>query len=200
MKIGKVELLREDVIGLRPVYTVMGNCTELLLKSGEIVLDNRSMHSVMKGLAGSYAVDLKAQRKILQSQTPRKAMQPVYLGDGRVFVPLKMRQALTAKDAVYGYIDVAYMTEPQKGSGRECLMELSNGLQLLVLSAPATIHNSLHAGLNVLDLFKPSAGKNALAAMVMETVQLILDEFSRRVKQLDRIENKEIRHSEDDLT
>jgi len=200
MNMGKVELVRDDVIGLRPVYTEMGNCTELLLKNGEIILDRRVIHSVIRVLMASYAVDLKAQRQILKQRTGRKAVLPFYLGDGRVFVPVKMRQAVTEKDAVYGYVDLAYMKEPQKGNGRECVMELSNGMQLLILSAPAAIHNSLHAGLCALDLFQPSAGENAVEAMLLQTIQLILDELSRRLKQLDRIESQVMVDKEDDLT
>lgn len=200
VNMGKVELLRDEVVGLRPVYTQMGNCTELLLKNGEIVLDRRVIHSVMKALAASYAVDLKAQRHNLQSQISRKAVLPFYLGDSRVFVPLKMRQPLTENDAVYGYIDQAYMTEPQKGSGRACLMELSNGIKLQILSAPATIHNALHAGLSALDLFQPPDRDHAVEAMLLEIIRLILHEFSRRASQLDRIESRLPQDNADALT
>jgi len=112
---------------------------------------------------------------------------------------LKMRHALTEKDAVYGYIDLAYMTEPKKGNGRECQMELSNGLKLQILSASATIHIALHAGLSALELFQPTGEENAVEAMLLQTIRLILDEISRRVKQLDRIESLLGRNIEDEF-
>ncbi|MGE5458928.1 MAG: hypothetical protein ACM3NJ_00600 [Methanobacterium sp.] len=196
MMIGKVELLRDEVIGLRPVYCDMGNCTELLLKNGKVVLDRRVMHSVLKALAASYAVDLKAQRRILQMEINRKGMLPFYLGDGRVFIPLKMRHALTEKDAVYGYVDLAFITEPQKGVGRECRIALSNGLQLQVLSTTATVQGAWHSGLAALDLFKPTGDEDAVEALLQKTFKLILDAISRRVQQMDRIEYKVERHNE----
>ena len=197
MIMGKVEHLKDLVIGLRPVYSDIGNCTELLLKNGEVVLDQRILNSVMRALAASYAVDLKAQRHILQAKISRKGMLPFYLGDGRVFIPLKMRHALTEKDAVYGYIDLAYMGEPQQGVGRGCLIELCNGLQLQVMSPPVTVHGARYFGLAALDLLQPFKDEAALEAMVMQTIRIIIDAISRRVQQIDRIELKLNRDKED---
>jgi len=57
----KVELVREDIIGLRPIYNVTGNATEILLRSGELEV-RQGINSVLAALARSYAIDLKAQR------------------------------------------------------------------------------------------------------------------------------------------
>ena len=137
--VGKVEQLRDEVIGIRPVYSEIGNATDILLKDGRVVRDKRVLNSVVKALVASYAVDLKAQRRNLREKLGRKGVLPFYLGEGRVFVPLKMRQALTDGDSVYGYIDMSYMGQPQAGTGRECLIPLANGLELQVLSAQSTI-------------------------------------------------------------
>lgn len=193
---GKVEQFKDEVVGLRPVYSDIGNCTELLLKNGEIVLDRRILASVLKALASSYAVDLKAQRCILRAKVSRKGMLPFYIGDGRVFIPLKFRQARAGKDAVYGYIDLAYLDKPQKADDRGCVIALSNGMQLQVMSPPATVHGARYYGMAVLDLLQPSRQEDALEAMVMQTIRLIIDAISNRVQQLDRIEDKIIQDDE----
>lgn len=198
MIIGKAEHLRDEVIGLRPVYCNIGNCTELLLKSGEVVLDRRVLQSVMKALAASYAVDLKAQRRILQTEFSRKAMLPFYLGDSRVFIPLKMRHAVAERDAVYGYVDLVYIVESQLGKNRECQIQLKNGLKIPVHSTAATIQGACHSGQAVLALFQPTTDADAVEELLLKTLRLILDAISRHVRQLDRIEHKMDRDNKDD--
>jgi hypothetical protein len=57
------------------------------------------------------------------------------MGDGRVFIPLKMRQAVTENDAVYGYVDMAYMGEPEARAGKECPQRARDGRSMI---APTT--------------------------------------------------------------
>lgn len=174
MRLVKVEQFRDEVMGLQPVYTEIGNVTDLLLKSGEVVRDRRVLHTVVKVLAAAYAVDLKAQRRILLEKLSRKGMLPFYLGAGRVFIPLKMRQALTVRDAVYGYVDLAYMGELQAGKGKECLISLSNGLQLQVLSNQSTVHEAQHAGTAALAVFQPyKFGDDQQEQQIMEAGRVL---------------------------
>lgn len=188
MRLVKVEQFRDEVIALKPVYSEIGNTTDILLKSGEVVRDRRVLNSVVKVLAASYAVDLKAQRQILQEKLSRKGVLPFYLGNGRVLIPLKMRQAVTENDAVYGYVDMAYMGEPQVGVGKECLIKLSNGLQLQVLSSQSTVHGALHSGKAVLAVFEPYKGGDDQQEQVMEAGRMFTCVITQIVQQLDRIE------------
>ncbi|MDD3365465.1 MAG: hypothetical protein PHZ03_10825 [Syntrophomonas sp.] len=188
MDMVKVEQLRDEVIGLRPVYCDIGNATDILLKSGEVVRDRRILKSVVKALAASYAIDLKAQRKLLQEKISRKGVLPFYLGTGRVFVPLKMRQAVTDSDSVYGYVDMTYMGEPQAGVGKKCLIELSNGLRLQVLSSQSTVHGAQHYGKAVLAVFQPYKGGDDQQEQVMEAGRLFTCVIAQIVQQLNRIE------------
>jgi hypothetical protein len=188
VNMGKVEQLRDEVIGLRPVYCDIGNATDIFLKNGEVVRDRRVLNSVVKALAASYAVDLKAQRKLLQEKLSRKGVLPFYLGAGRVFVPLKMRQAVTENDAVYGYVDMAYMGEPQPTAGKECLIKLSNGLQVQVLSNQSTVHGVQHSCKAALAVFQPYNGGDEQQEQVMEAGRIFTCALATMVQQLNRIE------------
>ncbi len=188
MDVGKVEQLRDEVIGLRPVYTEIGNATDILTKNGEVVRDKRVLRSVLKALAASYAVDLKAQRRLLLEKLSRKGMLPFYLGEGRVFIPLKMCQAVAVRDAVYGYVDLAYMGEPQIGVGKGCVIELSNGLLLQVLSSQSTVHGAQHAGQAALTILQPYKGGDDQQEQVMEAGRVLSSVIAQMQQQLKRIE------------
>ncbi len=187
--VGKVEQLRDEVIGIRPVYSETGNATDILLKDGRVVRDWRVLNSVVKALTTSYAVDLKAQRRNLREKLGRKGVLPFYLGEGRVFVPLKMRQALTDGDSVYGYIDMSYMGQPQAGTGRECLIPLANGLELQVLSAQSTILGIQNTGQAALSALQPYKGDgDAREEQVVEAARILAVTLAEILEQLTRIE------------
>ncbi len=189
MDVGKVEQLRDEVIGIRPVYSETGNATDIILKDGRVVRDRRVLNSVVKALVASYAVDLKAQRRNLREKLGRKGVLPFYLGEGRVFVPLKMRQALTDGDSVYGYIDMAYMGQPQAGTGRECLIPLANGLELQVLSAQSTVLGVQYTGQAALSALQPDKGDgDAREVQVMEAARILAATLAGILGQLTRIE------------
>ena len=187
--VGKVEQLRDEVIGIRPVYSETGNATDIILKDGRVVRDKRVLNSVVKALVASYAVDLKAQRRNLREKLGRKGVLPFYLGEGRVFVPLKMRQALTDGDSVYGYIDMSYMGQPQAGTGRECLIPLANGLELQVLSAQSTILGIQNTGQAALSALQPYKGDgDAREEQVVEAARISAVTLAEILEQLTRIE------------
>jgi hypothetical protein len=114
---------------------------------------------------------------------------PFYLGEGRVFVPLKMRQALTDGDSVYGYIDMSYMGQPQAGTGRECLIPLANGLELQVLSAQSTILGIQNTGQAALSALQPYKGDgDAREEQVVEAARILAVTLAEILEQLTRIE------------
>ncbi|MDD3880074.1 MAG: hypothetical protein PHP26_08810 [Syntrophomonas sp.] len=189
MDMGKVEQLRDEVIGIRPVYSEIGNATDILLKDGRVVRDRRVLNSVVKALAASYAVDLKAQRRNLREKLGRKGVLPFYLGEGRVFVPLKMRQAITDGDSVYGYLDMSYMGQPRAGTSRECLIPLANGLELQVLSAQSTILGIQNTGQALLSALQPDKGDGDVREeQVKEATRVLAAALVEILEQLKRIE------------
>jgi hypothetical protein len=147
----KVEHLRDDVVGFIPVYTDLGNATDILLKNGDRARDNRSLKSVLKAFARCYALDLKAQRRYLQDQLHRKTGIPIRIGDKRVFIPLKMRRGVTSNDLAHGYIDVTVIAEINLSPENQCKIVLNNGLNIAVLSSRAAVLQSQHLGQKLLE-------------------------------------------------
>ncbi len=118
---GLLERIKEEIIALQPVYTDTGNATRIILHEGES-LDSRGMRSIIMALARIYAVDLAAQRDSLELRLNRHGVMPFYLSKKRVFVPLKMRKALSPKDMVYGYVDVKFMGEVAASGDRAAVL------------------------------------------------------------------------------
>lgn len=190
MKTGKVEKWRDDVIGLRPVYTDRGNATEVLLKDGEVILDERGLKSVLAALGRAYAVDFKAQRVQLEELLQKQANLPFQLGPERVFVPLKMRRAVTDNDQVYGYVDVRFLDEPRAGDNGQCLVMLKTGLELEVLSSVSTAASSRHTGLRLLEILNADTGRKAEEQQIINSVLYFIQCLNAMHDRLRSIEHK----------
>jgi len=152
MKI-QLEKIKDEIIGLRPVYTDTGNATIIYLRRGEAV-DSRGMRSIMTALARIYAIDLAAQRSQLEMSLQRQGMMPFYLGPERVFVPLKMRRAMAEKDAVYGYVDVRCMGGVLDGGKRTCRLRLLDGREMEILSNRGTVEQCRVMGRSLLEMLQ----------------------------------------------
>jgi len=191
MNIMKVEQVRDNVIGMRPVYHEGGNATEVFLDSGEMVLDKRATASVVRALARCYAIDLVAQRKLLKNSLNRKAVFPFYLDEKRVFVPLKMRTGVTASDSIYGYVDVLYMDEVKVVEQKICEVTLVNGMELAVFSSRNTVIQNEHVGREVLALLQDGQDDdNSDEVRIVESVRSLVRTLGNMARQLERIERR----------
>jgi len=148
-----LEKIKDEIIALQPVYTDTGNATRILLREGER-MDLRGLRSVLMALARIYAVDLTAQRKSTETRLKRHGVMPFYLGNDRVFIPLKMRKALAPKDMVYGYVDVRFMGEVAAYGERSCLVPLPGARQIEVLSKRSTVLQCQHMGLRLREMLQ----------------------------------------------
>lgn len=146
----RIDDYREKVVGLRPVYTNLGNNTEILLDSGEVLLDNRGLKAVQKTLAQSYAIDLIAQRRNLEQRLNKKGILPFYLSENRVFVPLKMRRAIADHDIVCGYLDVRYLKIVVE-KDKSCRAMLSSGQIIEIVSSLETANRNKDLGKTLLE-------------------------------------------------
>lgn len=107
----RVEEIHDQLIAFYPAYTDQGSMTRLLYAGngldGEAEgFDPRQVESVRRALAGCYAVDLRAQARLLRSRYYRKLPLHFYLPDGRVFAAFKLRDPLVPGDACYGYVNL----------------------------------------------------------------------------------------------
>lgn len=130
MRVNNIEKNRDRIIGLRPVYTSIGDSTELILDKGEVFLEEISIRSVLSRIFRSYAIDPQAQHNQLRNRLDRKSVLPFYLPGGRVFIPLKMRLPIASNDTSYGYLDCQFMDLPEKETGGKCSVELVNGVKV----------------------------------------------------------------------
>ena len=179
----KVELekVRDEIIGLRPIYTEMGSGTVVYLRRGELV-DSRGMRSIITALARTYAIDMAAQRSQLKQRLHRQVTVPFYLGAERVFVPLKMRQPLAVKDPVYGYVDVRCMGQVHDGHRRTCRLQLLDGRELDILSNRSTVEQCRAMGRSLLDWLQSEQHADEGESLVVGAAV----QFHRRFKVMER--------------
>ena len=177
----KLESVKDEIIGLRPVYTDQGNATMVYLRRGEAV-DSRGMRAIKTALARIYAIDLAAQCSQVEMRLHRQGTMPFYLGPERVFVPLKMRRALADKDAVYGYVDVRCMGEVVDGGKRTCRLYLQDGREIEILSHRSTVEQCRVMGRNLLDMLRGERQIDPGEELVVGAVV----HFHRKLKVLER--------------
>jgi hypothetical protein len=186
----KIEHFKDQVIGLRPVYTNTGNATEIFLDSGNIIVDGRGLKSVIKAFARSFAIDLKAQRVMLGDWIQRRSLMPFFVGKNRVFIPLKMRQTITANDASNGYLDVNYISEIKEAEKKRCLLLLTNGITCEVFSNRNTIIQNQHLGLSLLEMLEDPGKESEEENLIVNSARIIARTLGKMSKQLDNIEGK----------
>lgn len=168
----QLEKIKDEIIGLRPIYTDTGNATVIYLRRGEAV-DSRGMRSVMTALTRTYAIDLAAQHSQLKQRLQRQVTMPFYLGAERVFVPLKMRRPLAAKDTVYGYVDVSCMGEVHNGGQRTCRLQLLDGREIEILSTRNTVEQRRVMGRSLLEMLQGERHTDPEEALMVDAaVQL----------------------------
>lgn len=190
MVFAKVEHYRDQVIGLRPVYTDTGTATQILLEEGEPVLDSRRLKSTVKAFARTYAVDLKAQQLMLRKWIDRKLLLPFFLGKDRIFIPLKMRQTITTSDATYGYIDVNYIADIKELEKRCCLAVLTTGISVEIYSSCNTVIQNQHIGLSLYESLHKTEYEDGEEDSIINSSRILARTLVKMSRQLDKIEDK----------
>lgn len=142
--LAKVEQVRETVAVLRPAYGAYGDSTELWTPEG-IVIDRRSIRSVKRALARSYAVDLQAQAESISAIIERQNVLPFYPETHRVFVPFKMRSPVHPNDRSCGYVDVNWIDAVGSEQGLARL-QLKDGRFLCLACTAATAAQTICIG------------------------------------------------------
>jgi hypothetical protein len=179
------EKIRGEIVAIRPQYTSTGNATVIYLREGEVI-DPRGCKTVANALAACYAIDRAAQRRNLEKCLGRKGILPFHLGAERVFIPLKMRQAKSENDLVYGYLDVSYIGDVDVIGKKQCLLSLKDGRQIEVLSSRNTIRQSQHMGLRLLELLNAERGEDP----VIKSIQQLFAEVINAIREIWAIKMK----------
>lgn len=189
MEFTKVELVRDEIIGFKPSYSDIGDVTELLMADGSVEMDKRGFKSVRRAFAGSYAVDLTAQRKGLRRLLGKGAGLPFHIDD-RVFIPVKMRRAISENDATYGYVDVEYIAAVEETTRNRCRLRLINGLELEVYSLKSTVLGSMETGRELLRLLGQDSEVDPGEELVLGGVRVLIGYLQSALEKLERIERK----------
>jgi len=113
------------------------------------------VESVKRNLAGCYAVDLRAQGKLLLSSYGRRRVLHFYLPDGRIFVPFKLRESRITGDACYGYVDLEQVARLLPGQHPAII--LHSGTNLSLYSSISSARLSYFLGLEILSDFAGTA-------------------------------------------
>lgn len=188
----RVEEWREEVIGLRPVYTDYGDVTEIISLSGQSVFDKRGLRSVQRAIGRCYAIDFEAQREQVARYLNRSGALPFYLSPQRIFIPLKMRKPRTSRDFVYGYIDYRYIAEIDGSSFEKtghCRLTLNTGQAFDIFSHYTTAIQSRHLGQSFFDKLG-HVPENPVEEQAIACVRAFMDSLRVIKDSLDRIENK----------
>lgn len=187
----RVEQLREQVVGLRPVYSSTGNSTEVLMLEGHSISERRGLKSSISALARSYAVDLAAQRSMVRTWLGKQTLVPFYLSAQRVFIPLKMRQSRAGNDETYGYLDVRLVQDIKELARRRCQVVLENGIVLEILSGKSTVLQSQHNGQRLLTLLGNIENTADDEDNAVESARWMVRTLKKISLQLDRMEGRE---------
>lgn len=155
--------MHKQLLAFYPEYTSQGSITRLMYVdeiSGTEChgQDPRQVESVKRNLAGCYAVDLRAQGKLLRSNYGRQRVLHFYLPDGRVFVPFKLRQSRITGDACYGYVDLEQVARLLPG--RHPSIILHSGTSLKLYSSISSARLSYFLGLEIMSDFARTAGND----------------------------------------
>lgn len=170
----KIDTIRDEVIGLRPVYCEHGDITELYTVNDEVRLDRRSIRSVRKAFLQSYAIDLAAQAEMVKTCIGRAGAVPFYIDKHRVFVALKMRKAVSSNDVSHGYLDVNFIEDVIAESG-SLIVKLTDGTCLPLTCTYNTAAQSLFLGRQLLARLKEQ--NNNEEEVIIQALQILLLRF-----------------------
>ena len=94
-----------ELLALVPRYDEMGNNgTEIWLTEGRMVYDTRKLDTVLKELAGVFAVDLVRLKRNCHEELGRARNLPLVLNRELWLMPVVCRRALSRHDGSRGYL------------------------------------------------------------------------------------------------
>lgn len=95
----------QDILALVPRYDELGNNgTEIWLTGDRIVYDTRKLDTVLKELAGVFAVDIVQLKRNCRSELGRARNIPLVLQQELWLMPVVCRQAQSRHDGARGYL------------------------------------------------------------------------------------------------
>ncbi|MDR5659941.1 hypothetical protein RH915_10615 [Serpentinicella sp. ANB-PHB4] len=118
-----------------------GSCTKVILSTGESLLLKHTIHSTLRHLGDSYALDLKILRRKYCNILNCKYYVPLPFDQNHLFVPIKTQKPIVHKDPSVSYINY-YAIE--KLSTKEPVLYLKNNTKVKSLNTVKTIKKRIH--------------------------------------------------------
>lgn len=185
----KVEEVKDEFIVLRPVYADGANATEIWLETGEVLVDRRGLRGVVKAVSRYFMIDVSAQKEKIAEMLQCGGIIPFYINEKRIFVPLKMRKALSSNDMVHGYVNLAWLGKIESAGGKRCRAILNNDMEIELFSSRMTAIGSQNNGQRVREMLE-QAEANSEEKQVLNSVRYLIGFFNNMTRQLDRIEDR----------
>jgi hypothetical protein len=152
----RIEEVHDRQAAFYPVYTDQGSVTRIVYVENQTGItssgdDPRQVESVSRALARCYAVDRKAQAKLLLERYDQTAIHHFYLPDGRVFIPFKLRKKRISRDASYGYVNLNSIDRLMIGNPP--VVKLRSGITLPLCCRMRTARQAFYLGQEIKDSF-----------------------------------------------
>lgn len=102
--------LKKKIIYLKPIYVrLVGNCTEILLKTGEKVTCPMPIGLCIKYLSEILFINQTAVRRYLRTKILKSKNLPLYLGREDIFIGIKTRKPIGKNDGALTFINFKYI-------------------------------------------------------------------------------------------
>lgn len=143
MKYDYIRYLKESCAFV-PFYKAdEGKGTVLYLKNGKRVYTKHSIKKVMDDYCAINFKDIEKLRKVSSKLLNRKLLNPIYISNEIIMLPVKILKPLIAGDKCFGYINLSYIkdfiVEDKK-------IKLKNGEEINYLEKSVTIKSRLADG------------------------------------------------------
>ena len=120
-----------------------GNCTKVVLKSGNEIVLKQSVNSVIQSIARHYNVNFDELRKKQQKLLNSTYNVPLPINESMLFIPFKTRMPKVKRDPCASYINYYEIDRLDK---KNPIIYLKNSMQIDILESIPTIKKRFNQG------------------------------------------------------
>ncbi len=129
------ELVKKEIIAFQPSYEQdKGDCTKILLQSGETVVIEKSIVSFIKCLYKENKISYLDSKEYYSKLLLVKSLLPLVINSNNVFMPFKSRIPLKKNDRAFGYVNYKAISD-LCSSDNESYILLNNSTKIPCLSS-----------------------------------------------------------------
>ncbi len=135
----------KEIAAVLPCYhNEGGNATEMVFINDQPAVIHRTVKTVIKNLARTCTVDLKAAREKYGEMLGCKRAVPLVLAPEMIFMVVKVRETISRNDASRGYINYFAVTDATKTEEGTCSkVVLKNGREVTCYHSIRNLNNHI---------------------------------------------------------